>query len=116
MHFLLHDVVIYHLIYASRYQPTCFTVVISVKKDTFVYIFKHRLGTVPNSRPEWVIADHGDDELIALGTPFFKPLCKIPMYEGRDNYTDEDRFVSKLLMSYWTNFAKTGYNNLFLNF
>ncbi|XP_074066915.1 bile salt-activated lipase-like [Macrotis lagotis] len=52
--------------------------------------------------PNWVGADHADDIQYVFGKPFATPL----------GYRAQDRTVSKYLIAYWTNFAKTGDPNM----
>ncbi|XP_063000666.1 bile salt-activated lipase [Elgaria multicarinata webbii] len=48
--------------------------------------------------PSWVGADHADDLQYVFGKPFFTPL----------GYKAKHRTVSKAMIAYWTNFARTG--------
>ncbi|XP_075573250.1 bile salt-activated lipase [Pelecanus crispus] len=48
--------------------------------------------------PPWVGADHTDDLQYVFGKPFATPLGYLPKH----------RTVSKAMMAYWTNFARTG--------
>ncbi|KAG8509448.1 Bile salt-activated lipase [Galemys pyrenaicus] len=52
--------------------------------------------------PKWVGADHADDLQYVFGKPFATPL----------GYRAQDRTVSKAMMAYWTNFARTGDPNM----
>ncbi len=52
--------------------------------------------------PLWVGADHGDDLQYVFGKPFSTPLGYFPRH----------RDVAKYIISYWTNFAQTGYLNI----
>ncbi|XP_061867770.1 bile salt-activated lipase [Colius striatus] len=51
--------------------------------------------------PSWVGADHADDLQYVFGLPFSIPLGYLPKH----------RTVSKAMIAYWTNFAKTGNPN-----
>ncbi|XP_073461782.1 fatty acyl-CoA hydrolase precursor, medium chain-like isoform X1 [Aquarana catesbeiana] len=70
----------------------------------FFYEFRHRPSLFENSRPKWVKADHGDELLFVFGVPF--------MTYGELNkshkYTEEEKKLSKTMMKYWANFARTG--------
>lgn len=48
--------------------------------------------------PSWMGADHADDLQYVFGKPFTTPLGYFPRH----------RKVSKYMIAYWTNFAKTG--------
>lgn len=63
---------------------------------TYTYVFSHpsRMPTYP----KWVGADHADDIQYVFGKPFATPL----------GYRTQDRTVSKAMIAYWTNFARTG--------
>uniref|UniRef100_A0A2K5DAN5 Carboxylic ester hydrolase n=1 Tax=Aotus nancymaae TaxID=37293 RepID=A0A2K5DAN5_AOTNA len=67
---------------------------------TYTYLFSHpsRMPTYP----KWVGADHADDLQYVFGKPFATPL----------GYRPQDRTVSKNMIAYWTNFAKTGDPNM----
>lgn len=63
---------------------------------TYTYLFSHP-SRMP-VYPKWVGADHADDIQYVFGKPFATPL----------GYRAQDRTVSKTLIAYWTNFARTG--------
>lgn len=63
---------------------------------TYSYLFSH--PTRMPIYPKWVGADHADDLQYVFGKPFATPL----------GYRAQDRTMSKSLIAYWTNFAKTG--------
>ncbi|XP_062867322.1 bile salt-activated lipase-like [Trichomycterus rosablanca] len=48
--------------------------------------------------PSWMGADHADDLQYVFGKPFTTPLAYFPRH----------RKVSKYMIAYWTNFARTG--------
>ncbi|NWW81862.1 CEL lipase, partial [Climacteris rufus] len=48
--------------------------------------------------PSWVGADHADDLQYVFGKPFATPVGYLPKH----------RTVSKAMIAYWTNFARTG--------
>ncbi|XP_007101543.2 bile salt-activated lipase [Physeter macrocephalus] len=52
--------------------------------------------------PRWMGADHADDLQYVFGKPFTTPL----------GYRPQDRTVSKAMIAYWTNFARTGDPNM----
>ncbi|KAG8143818.1 putative Carboxylic ester hydrolase protein [Naja naja] len=49
---------------------------------------------------DFVKVDHGDEIAFVFGKPFFT-----------DNATEEDKMLSKVIMKYWANFARTGNPN-----
>ncbi|XP_019497313.1 PREDICTED: bile salt-activated lipase [Hipposideros armiger] len=67
---------------------------------TYTYLFSHpsRMPVYPS----WVGADHADDIQYVFGKPFATPL----------GYRAQDRTVSKTMIAYWTNFARTGDPNI----
>ncbi|XP_020837662.1 bile salt-activated lipase [Phascolarctos cinereus] len=67
---------------------------------TYSYLFSHP-SRMP-LYPDWVGADHADDVQYVFGKPFATPLA----------YRAQDRTVSKSVIAYWTNFAKTGDPNI----
>nr|XP_054358328.1 bile salt-activated lipase isoform X1 [Pongo pygmaeus] len=67
---------------------------------TYTYLFSHP-SRMP-IYPKWVGADHADDIQYVFGKPFATPT----------GYRPQDRTVSKAMIAYWTNFAKTGDPNM----
>nr|QGW67275.1 bile-salt activated lipase [Rhamdia quelen] len=67
---------------------------------TYSYLFSEpsRLPLYPS----WMGADHADDLQYVFGKPFTTPLGYFPKH----------RRVSKYMIAYWTNFAKTGNPNI----
>ncbi|KAK1334019.1 hypothetical protein QTO34_005018 [Cnephaeus nilssonii] len=64
--------------------------------QTYTYLFSH-----PSRNPllpSWVGADHTTDLQYVFGKPFNNPL----------GYRPQDRTVSRTMIAYWTNFARTG--------
>ncbi|NXN89006.1 CEL lipase, partial [Bombycilla garrulus] len=63
---------------------------------TYSYVFSQpsRMPVYPS----WVGADHADDLQYVFGKPFATPL----------GYKPKHRTVSKAMIAYWTNFARTG--------
>jgi len=72
----------------------------SVCNPVYFYSFEKRPGF--EVLPDWVHSDHASEVSFVLGMPFLYHDMK---------FTDEDRELSKKMMSYWTNFAKTGNPN-----
>ncbi|XP_050615858.1 bile salt-activated lipase isoform X10 [Macaca thibetana thibetana] len=67
---------------------------------TYSYLFSHP-SRMP-VYPKWMGADHADDIQYVFGKPFATP----------SGYRPQDRTVSKAMIAYWTNFAKTGDPNM----
>uniref|UniRef100_A0A8C5RP98 Carboxylic ester hydrolase n=1 Tax=Laticauda laticaudata TaxID=8630 RepID=A0A8C5RP98_LATLA len=63
----------------------------------YVYELQHRLREHGSFRPDFVKVDHGDEIAFVFGKPFFM-----------DNATEEDKMLSKVIMKYWANFARSG--------
>lgn len=63
---------------------------------TYSYVFSQpsRMPVYPS----WVGADHADDLQYVFGKPFATPMGYLPKH----------RTVSKAMIAYWTNFARTG--------
>ncbi|KAM6169466.1 bile salt-activated lipase-like [Rhynchocyon petersi] len=67
---------------------------------TYTYLFSHP-SRMP-VYPDWVGADHADDIQYVFGKPFATLL----------GYRPQDKTVSKTMIAYWTNFARTGDPNM----
>ncbi|KAM8744036.1 bile salt-activated lipase-like [Acanthopagrus schlegelii] len=67
---------------------------------TYSYLFSepNRMGGLARPYPSWMGADHADDLQYVFGKPFSSPL----------GYWPRHRDVSRYMIAYWTNFAKTG--------
>eukprot|EP00066_Takifugu_rubripes_P010523 XP_003978424.1 PREDICTED: bile salt-activated lipase-like [Takifugu rubripes] len=69
-------------------------------RRTYSYMFSEpsRLGGIAKPYPSWMGADHADDLFYVFGKPFTTPIIYWPRH----------RDVSRYMIAYWTNFAKTG--------
>nr|XP_056718847.1 fatty acyl-CoA hydrolase precursor, medium chain-like [Euleptes europaea] len=67
---------------------------------TYVYEFQHRPSLHGVLKPDFVKADHGDEIVFVFGRPFLG-----------DDSNEEERNLSKTVMKYWANFARTGNPN-----
>ncbi|XP_045921387.1 acetylcholinesterase [Micropterus dolomieu] len=65
----------------------------------FVYLFDHRASNL--AWPEWMGVIHGYEIEFVFGLPLEKRL----------NYTREEEMLSRRMMRYWANFARTGNPN-----
>ncbi|XP_078000488.1 cholinesterase-like [Glandiceps talaboti] len=72
------------------------TVYNDANNDVFMYSFNHRASN--NPWPEWFGVLHGDEIDFAFGRPL----------HSENGFNEEDRLVSKKMMKFWANFAKTG--------
>jgi len=55
--------------------------------------------------PPWADAAHGDEIPYVFGLPMIGPTELFPC-----NFSKNDVMLSAVVMTYWTNFAKTGYS------
>ncbi|PIK35733.1 putative neuroligin-4, Y-linked isoform X1 [Apostichopus japonicus] len=76
------------------------------KMTSYFYLFTHRPRGSPN--PRWA----GPVHLEELPFVFGAPLHSTPLGVFKSNYTKADSHISLALMTYWTNFIKTGNPNL----
>ncbi|XP_059958412.1 bile salt-activated lipase [Mesoplodon densirostris] len=70
----------------------------SAKTYSYLFSYPSRMPIYPR----WVGADHADELQYVFGTPFAIPL----------GYRPQDKAVSKAMIAYWTNFARTGDPNM----
>ncbi|XP_077863080.1 cholinesterase-like [Saccoglossus kowalevskii] len=68
------------------------------KQDAYVYYFNHRNSL--NAWPTWVGVPHGDELAFVLGLAL------------EDEITSEEKDLSRRIMRYWGNFARTGNPNV----
>ncbi|XP_035289075.1 acetylcholinesterase-like isoform X1 [Anguilla anguilla] len=66
----------------------------------YLYLFDHRASNLP--WPEWMGVIHGYEIEFVFGLPL----------ERRLNYTAQEEQLSRRMMRYWANFARTGDPNL----
>ncbi|XP_005079196.3 liver carboxylesterase 1 [Mesocricetus auratus] len=67
---------------------------------TYMYEFQYRPSFVSDMRPKTVKGDHGDDLFSVWGAPFLK-----------GSISEEEINLSKTVMKFWANFARTGNPN-----
>ncbi|CAH6817706.1 carboxylesterase 5A [Phodopus roborovskii] len=72
----------------------------------YFYEFQHRPQCFENTRPAFVKADHTDEIRFVFGGPFLKG--DIAMFEEA---TEEEKSLSRKMMEYWANFARSGNPN-----
>ncbi|KAM5207153.1 liver carboxylesterase 1 isoform 3-T7 [Hipposideros larvatus] len=69
----------------------------------YFYEFRHRPRCFNDTKPAFVKADHSDEVRFVFGGAFLKG--DIVMFEGA---TEEEKLLSRKMMRYWANFARTG--------
>ncbi|XP_006882641.1 PREDICTED: carboxylesterase 5A [Elephantulus edwardii] len=72
----------------------------------YFYEFQHRPACFNNTKPSFVKADHTDEIRFVFGGAFLKG--DVIMFEGA---TEEEKLLSRTMMKYWANFARTGNPN-----
>ncbi|ESP00884.1 hypothetical protein LOTGIDRAFT_91354, partial [Lottia gigantea] len=70
--------------------------------DTYLYAFSYSTQT-EGSLNEDVHGIHGDELPYVFGAPLVGGISPFP-----ETYTNAERMISEAVMTYWTNFAKTG--------
>ncbi|XP_026016471.1 neuroligin-2-like [Astatotilapia calliptera] len=75
------------------------------QSPVYFYTFYHHCHT--ETRPEWADAAHGDEIPYVFGVPMIGATDLLPC-----NFSKNDVMLSAVVMTYWTNFAKTGDPNL----
>ncbi|XP_009301340.1 neuroligin-2a isoform X1 [Danio rerio] len=75
------------------------------QSPVYFYTFYHHCQT--ETRPEWADAAHGDEIPYVFGVPMIGATDLFPC-----NFSKNDIMLSAVVMTYWTNFAKTGDPNL----
>lgn len=71
------------------------------QSPVYFYTFHHHCQM--ESRPEWADAAHGDEIPYVFGVPMVGASDLFPC-----NFSKNDVMLSAVVMTYWTNFAKTG--------
>ncbi|XP_071076232.1 carboxylesterase 5A isoform X3 [Desmodus rotundus] len=69
----------------------------------YFYEFQHRPHCLQDRKPAFVRADHTDEIRFVFGGAFLKG--DVVMFEGA---TEEEKLLSRKMMRYWANFARTG--------
>ncbi|XP_062342142.1 neuroligin-2b [Osmerus eperlanus] len=75
------------------------------QSPVYFYTFHHHCQT--ETRPEWADAAHGDEIPYVFGVPMIGATELFPC-----NFSKNDVMLSAVVMTYWTNFAKSGDPNL----
>ncbi|KAL2094543.1 hypothetical protein ACEWY4_009262 [Coilia grayii] len=71
------------------------------QSPVYFYTFHHHCQM--EARPEWADAAHGDEIPYVFGVPMVGATDLFPC-----NFSKNDVMLSAVVMTYWTNFAKTG--------
>ncbi|XP_032181333.1 carboxylesterase 5A isoform X2 [Mustela erminea] len=69
----------------------------------YFYEFQHGPQCLKDRRPAFVKADHSDEIRFVFGGAFLKG--DVVMFEGA---TEKEKLLSRKMMRYWANFARTG--------
>ena len=64
--------------------------------NVYLYYFDHRTST--NAWPKWAGVLHGDEIAFVFGEPL----------NNTHGYTEAEKELSRDMMTYWANFARTG--------
>ncbi|KAM9607916.1 carboxylesterase 5A [Trichechus inunguis] len=72
----------------------------------YFYEFQHRPQCFEDTKPAFVKADHTDEIRFVFGGAFLNG--DVVMFEGA---TQEEKLLSRKIMKYWANFARTGNPN-----
>uniref|UniRef100_A0A8C5PHG2 Carboxylic ester hydrolase n=1 Tax=Leptobrachium leishanense TaxID=445787 RepID=A0A8C5PHG2_9ANUR len=72
----------------------------------YFYQYQHRPYMFKDLKPTYVKADHGDELPIMMGSPF---MTSADFFKGPA--TEKEETLSKTMMKYWANFARTGNPN-----
>uniref|UniRef100_A0A4W4G7P9 Carboxylesterase type B domain-containing protein n=1 Tax=Electrophorus electricus TaxID=8005 RepID=A0A4W4G7P9_ELEEL len=75
------------------------------QSPVYFYTFHHHCQT--EARPEWADAAHGDEIPYIFGVPMVGATDLFPC-----NFSKNDVMLSAVVMTYWTNFAKSGDPNI----
>ncbi|KAI3371474.1 hypothetical protein L3Q82_024058, partial [Scortum barcoo] len=73
----------------------------------YLYEYQHPPSFLKAKRPSFVRSDHGDEIFTVLGSCFTTTHLKLQA----DACLEEEEQLSKTMMSYWGNFARTGSPN-----
>ncbi|OWF38774.1 Neuroligin-4, X-linked [Mizuhopecten yessoensis] len=74
------------------------------RADTYVYVFAY--STKSEKFPEWSSGVHGDELPYVFGAPLVNGISPFP-----SEYSRVEKRLSEAVMTFWTNFAKTGNPN-----
>ncbi|KAM3608903.1 uncharacterized protein V6R79_006583 [Siganus canaliculatus] len=72
----------------------------------YLYEYQHAPSFLQSKRPSFVKSDHGDEIITVLGFCFTTTHVKVV-----DECSEEDEQLSRIMMNYWGNFARSGSPN-----
>ncbi|XP_063801691.1 fatty acyl-CoA hydrolase precursor, medium chain-like [Pseudophryne corroboree] len=72
----------------------------------FIYEFQHRPSLFHDTKPDFVKADHSDELIFVSGAPF-----STGEHVYKSEFTEEEEVLSRTMMKYWANFARSGNPN-----
>ncbi|XP_069463192.1 fatty acyl-CoA hydrolase precursor, medium chain-like [Ambystoma mexicanum] len=72
----------------------------------YFYEFQHRPSMFSGLKPDYVKADHGDEVGFVFGWTFLEGDIRF-----MGNVTEEEKKLSRTIMTYWANFARNGNPN-----
>ncbi|XP_040838507.1 cocaine esterase-like [Ochotona curzoniae] len=72
------------------------------RAPVYLYEFQQRPSFLKDKKPPHVKADHGDEIAFVFGLPFVRSGVTL---------TEEEELLSRRMMKYWANFARTGNPN-----
>ncbi|KAM3609295.1 uncharacterized protein V6R79_012633 [Siganus canaliculatus] len=72
----------------------------------YLYEYQHAPSFMKSRKPSFVKCDHGDELFLVLGLCFTTTHFKL-----NDECSEEDEQLSRIMMNYWGNFARTGSPN-----
>ncbi|KAM3609405.1 uncharacterized protein V6R79_014224 [Siganus canaliculatus] len=72
----------------------------------YLYEYQHAPSFLQSKRPSFVKSDHGDEIMTVFGYCFTTTHVKVA-----DGCSEEDVQLSRIMMNYWGNFARTGSPN-----
>ncbi|KAG1938284.1 uncharacterized protein ces2b [Pimephales promelas] len=72
----------------------------------YMYEFQHPPSIIQKKRPSFVGCDHADEVFFVFGNCFGNGFLNM-----KDIHTEEENELSKTVMAYWGNFARTGSPN-----
>ena len=70
-----------------------------------MYLYEFTIRPVISKKPDYIIADHGDDIFYSFGMSNLEAFDGVPFDIDPD--TDRDT-AENMMMQYWASFAKTG--------
>uniref|UniRef100_A0A670ILZ7 Carboxylic ester hydrolase n=1 Tax=Podarcis muralis TaxID=64176 RepID=A0A670ILZ7_PODMU len=73
---------------------------------TYFFEYQHRPSLYHDTKPDYVKADHADEVGFVFGGPFLTGDIRL-----HGDATEEEKVLSRTMMKYWANFARSGNPN-----